>query len=110
MATLVPSFLIGSSSFLQVTRTTTKSGMSSKYILIGSCTAEFAALEYLEKSLYTYNGGNVVNTQVPSVLFVSSSFLQETRTYIKACMSLNFNQIPQLTTELPARECLKISV
>ena len=29
------------------------------------------------------------------------------RTYIKACMSLNFEHIPPLTTELAALECLK---
>ena len=29
------------------------------------------------------------------------------RTYIKAYMSLNFGQIPLLTTELAALECLK---
>ena len=29
------------------------------------------------------------------------------RTYIKACMSLNFRQIPPLTTELAALERLK---
>ena len=29
------------------------------------------------------------------------------RAYIKACMSLNFGQIPALTTELAALECLK---
>ena len=43
--TLAPSFLIVSSSFLQVTRTTKKSGLSSKLSLIGSCTAELGALE-----------------------------------------------------------------
>ena len=48
--TLAPSFLIGSSSFLQVTRTTIKSWMSSKFGQIGPRTAELAALERLEKS------------------------------------------------------------
>ena len=48
--TLAPSFLIESSSFLQVTRTTIKSGLSSKLSLIGSCTAELAALERLKNS------------------------------------------------------------
>ena len=46
--TLAPSFLIESSSFLQVTRTTIKSGLSSKVSLIGPCTAELAALEPLK--------------------------------------------------------------
>ena len=48
--TLAPSFLIESSSFLQVTRTTIKSGLSSKLSLTGPCTAELAALERLKNS------------------------------------------------------------
>ena len=48
--TLDPSFLIESSSFLQVTRTTIKSGLRLKFSLIRSCTAEFAALECLKNS------------------------------------------------------------
>ena len=48
--TLAPSFLIGSSSFLQVTRTTIKSWTSSKLDKIRQWTAGFAALERLEKS------------------------------------------------------------
>ena len=48
--TLAPSFLIGSSSFLQVTRTTIKSWTSSKFDQIQLWTAELAALERLEKS------------------------------------------------------------
>ena len=42
--TIAPSFFTESSSFLQVTRTTIKSGLSSKLGLIGPCTVEFAAL------------------------------------------------------------------
>ena len=38
--TLATSFLIESSSFLQVTRTTIKYGLSSELGLIGPCTAE----------------------------------------------------------------------
>ena len=49
MTTLAPSFLIGSSLFLQVTRTTIKSRMGSKSGKIGSGTYELAALEGLEK-------------------------------------------------------------
>ena len=45
--TLAPLFLIGSSSFLQVT---IKSGLSSKLSLTGPCTAELAALERLKNS------------------------------------------------------------
>ena len=48
--TLAPSFLIGSSSFLQVRRTTIKSRQSSKFDQIGLWTAELAALGRLEKS------------------------------------------------------------
>ena len=51
--TLAPSFLIGSSSFLQVTRTTVKSSISSKFDQIHPCTAELAALDRLKKS-FTY--------------------------------------------------------
>ena len=47
--TLAPSFLIGSSSFLQVTRTTIKSRTSSKFDQIRPWTADLAALERLEK-------------------------------------------------------------
>ena len=50
MSTLAPSFLIGSSLFLQVTRTTIKSKMGSKFGKIGPGTYKVAALERLEKS------------------------------------------------------------
>ena len=45
-----PSFLIGSSSYLQVTRTSITSWTSLKFGQIGPRTAELAALERLEKS------------------------------------------------------------
>ena len=48
VTTLAPSFLIGSSSYLQVTRTSIRT--SSKFGQIGPRTAELAALERLEKS------------------------------------------------------------
>ena len=48
--TLAPLFLIRSSSFSQVRRTTIKSWTSSKFDQIGPWTAEIAALERLEKS------------------------------------------------------------
>ena len=48
--TLVPLFLIGSSSYLQVMRTLITSRTSSKFSQIGPRTAELAALERLEKS------------------------------------------------------------
>ena len=69
MATLAPSFLIRSSSFLQVTRTTITSRMSSDFSQIRLRTAELAALERLEKSTKTYNGRNVV----PTIAFIFDS-------------------------------------
>ena len=50
VSSLAPSFLIGSSLFLQVTRTTIKSRLGSKFGPIGPGTYELAALERLEKS------------------------------------------------------------
>ena len=50
MTTLAPSFLVGSSLFLQVTRTSMKSRMGSKFGSIRRRTYELAALERLEKS------------------------------------------------------------
>ena len=47
--TLAPSFFIGSSSFLQVRRTTFTSRMTSNFGLIRRGTAELAALERLKK-------------------------------------------------------------
>ena len=47
---LVPSFLFASSSFLQVTRTTKQSRMSSKFSQIGPWTAELAALSVLKSN------------------------------------------------------------
>ena len=107
MNTLAPSFLIGSSSYLQVTRTTIISRTSSNLDQIRPRTVELAALERLEKSPLTYNGSNVVNTLVPSFLNRSSLFLQVTRTCMKAWMSLNFGQIPPPTLELSALARLK---
>ena len=53
VSTLAPSFLIGSSSFLQVTRTTITAWMSLKLGQIQRWTAELAALDQLKKS-FTY--------------------------------------------------------
>ena len=50
VSTLAPSFLFGSSSYLQVTRASITSGTSSKFGYIGPRTAELATLERLEKS------------------------------------------------------------
>ena len=68
MNTLAPSFLMGSSSYLQLTRTTIISRTSSNLGQIRPRTAELAALERLEKSPYSYNGRNLVNTQALSFL------------------------------------------
>ena len=65
----MPSFLIGSSSFLQVTRTTIKACMSLNFGGILPLTAELAALERLKKTIY-----KLVSTLAPSFLFGSSSF------------------------------------
>ena len=107
MNTLAPSFLIGSSSYLQVTRTFIISQMSSKFGQIGPRIAELAALERLEKSPWTYNGRNLVNTLAPSFLNQSSSFLQVRRTCMKAWMSSNFGQIPPPIPEISALARLK---
>ena len=48
-----------------------------------------------------------MNTLAPSFLFESTSFLQVTRTCMKAWMSLNFGQIPPPTPELSALARLK---
>ena len=99
MTDLAPSFLIGSSSFLQATRKPIKSRMGSKFDKIGPGTYELPALERLQNSPYTYNGRNVVTTLFTSFLDGSSSFLQVTRPTIKARMSLNSGKIPSLTSE-----------
>ena len=51
-----------------------------------------------------------MNTLAPSFLFGSSLFLQDTRTYIKAWINLNFNQIWPLTMKLPALARLEKSM
>ena len=68
VSTLVPSFLIGSSSFLHVTRTTIKTWMSLNFSGIPPLTVELAALEHLKeknnnKKQTTYK---LVSTLVPS--------------------------------------------
>ena len=95
MSTLAPSFLIGSSSYLQVTRTSIIYRTSSKFGQIGPRTAELAALERMKKSPYTYNGRNLVSNLAPSFLIGSSSFLQVSRTCMKAWMSLNLANLQQ---------------
>ena len=60
-STLAPSFLIESSSYLQVTRTTVIYRTSSNFGEIRPRTAELAALERLRKFPLTHNGENVVS-------------------------------------------------
>ena len=91
VSSLVPSVLIGSYSFLQVTKTAIKAWMGLKFSKIERGSMELAALERLKKSLYTYNGSNVVSTLALSFLDGFSSFLQVLRTTIKALMSLIFS-------------------
>ena len=67
VTTLAPSFLIGSSSFLQATRKPIQSRMDLKLRSIRPGTYELPALERLEKSQWTYNGRNVVTTIVLSI-------------------------------------------
>ena len=50
---------------------------------------------------------NVVSTLAPSFLIGSYSFLQVTRTVIKACVALKFSKIERMSIELFALECLK---
>ena len=77
VSTLEPLFLIGSFSFLQVTRTAIKAWMSSNLGEIQPLTSELAALEWLKKSNYKF-----FSPLAPSFLIRSSSFLQVTRTTI----------------------------
>ena len=84
MSTLAPSFLIGSSSYLQVTRTTIISRTSSILGQIRQRTAELAALEHFEKSPETYNGENDVIAFSPLFLIGFFSYLQVMRTCIRA--------------------------
>ena len=83
VTSLAPLFLIGSPSILQITRTTIKSQMGSKFCQIRPPAAELAALERQENFPKTNNGRNVVTTLVHSFLDGSSSFLQVIRTPIK---------------------------
>ena len=104
MTTLVPSFLDGSSSFLQITSTTIKACMGSNFGKIPSLTSELAALERLEKLM-----NNVVTTLAPSFLIGCSSFLQATSKPITSLMGSKFSRIRPGTYELPALEGLEKS-
>ena len=99
MTTLVPSFLDGSSSFLQITRPSIKAWMGLNFGKKPSLTSELAAFERNEK-LMNY----VVTTLAPSFLIGSSSFLQATSKLIISRMGLKFSRIRPGTYELPALE------
>ena len=60
MSTLAPSFLIGSSSYLQATRTTIISRTSSNLGQIRPRTAELAALERFEKNPHRLKMGEIL--------------------------------------------------
>ena len=94
MNTLAPSFLIRSTSFLQVTRTCMKSWISSSFGQIPPPTQVICPCTS-EKLMY-----NVVNTLAPTFSNLSSSFLQVTRTTNKSGQSLNFGQMGPRDAEL----------
>ena len=106
--TLAPTFLIVSSSFFHVTRTAMRSRMSSKFGKIQAWTEELTALERLKKSSLTYNGKDV-NALAPSFLIGSSSFLQVTRTSIRAQMSLKFSNTGPYTGSYLPQSILKMA-
>ena len=87
MTILASSFLIGSSLFLQVTRTTINSGMGLKFGKIEAGPEELAALERLKKLMHS-----LVTTPAPLFLIGSSSYLQVTRTTIKSRMGSKFSR------------------
>ena len=131
VSTLAPSFLIGSSSYLQVTRTTITSRRSSK---LGACIFDWiffilAGNEDIHESLDEFKFRpdtdtntrvicpcasekllyNVVSTLAPSFLIGSSSYLQVTRTSITSRRSSKLGQIGPRTAELAALERLEKS-
>ena len=119
VSTLAPSFLIGSSSYLQVTRTSITSRTSSKFGQIGPRTAELAALERMKNIPWTcgkrchhifsaiFDWKNDVAPFSRLFFMGSFSYLQVMTTYIRAWMSLKFGQIRPRTTELAALKRLK---
>ena len=85
--------------FLQVTRTTIKAWMSSNFGGISPLTSELAALECLKNQ--------TLSLFAPSILIVSSSFMQVRRTTIISRMSSKFGTIWPRTADLAALERLK---
>ena len=111
MNTIKPSFLIGSSSNLQLMRKGIKSWTSLILGQIGLFALELLALEWWKLFPLTYIGENVVNIIIAPLFFIgSSSHLQITRTGIKSWMSSNSGQIQPVTLELLALEVLKKNV
>ena len=88
-------------------RTCIISWMSSNFGQIRPPTTDLAA----EKNPHRLIMGKSKSSRFSAVsrlfLIRSFSYLQVMRTYIKAYMSLDFGQIPPLTTELAALERLK---
>ena len=74
VTTLAPLYLIGSSSFLLVTRTTIQSRMGSKFGQIRPWTVGLAAIERLKNPIMseTYNRRNVLATLVLSIDLIRS--------------------------------------
>ena len=104
MTTLVPSFLDGSSLFLQIRRPTIKARMSLNLGEVPSLTSELAPLECQKKLM-----NNVVTTLASTFLIGSSSFLQATRKPIISRIGSKFSRIRQGTNESPALERLEKS-
>ena len=83
--------------------------MITKFSQIRSRTSELAVLERWKNSNRLIMGKTTPSI-FSTVLIGYFSYLHVTRTCIKALMSLNFGQIPPLTTELAAFEHLKMDV
>ena len=103
---LVTSFLIGSSSFLEVTRTTIKSGMGSKFSKIRQGSAELASLERLEKSQDLY-WEKCCEHSIAIILGWIFFILAGNKTNHKSSDEFEFGKFPSLTLELAALERLK---
>ena len=101
MTTLVSSFSNGSSSFLQVTRSTIKAWMGLNFCKIPSLTSELAVLERLKSQCCDHSS---------AFIFIgSSSFIQAQRTPINSRICPKFGRIQSGTMELAALERLKKS-
>ena len=99
---IATSLLIGSSSILQVTRTTINSWMSSNSGQIGLSTSELLSLEWQKKPIF-----DLVQSIVPSILIGSSSNLQVTGAAINSRTRSNFDGIRLFISELFALESQK---